>query len=111
MALWLVRTGRHGEYEQRFVADNRIYACWEKLRADLGTLQRRQELRDLLHAVNPDASSYGVRNGHRSAFDDGIAGRGLETGKQKRRRVKYPPPRGNILVLNPPDLTDRSMSP
>ncbi len=29
MALWLCRAGRIGEYETKFVEDNRIYFTWD----------------------------------------------------------------------------------
>jgi restriction system protein len=35
MALWLVRAGRHGEYEQRFLDEGRIYLTWDELAGDL----------------------------------------------------------------------------
>ncbi|MGH7132805.1 MAG: restriction endonuclease [Phycisphaerales bacterium] len=28
MALWLVRAGRHGEHEEKFLEDNRVYLTW-----------------------------------------------------------------------------------
>ncbi len=31
MALWLVRAGSHGEYEQKFLEENRIYLTWHNL--------------------------------------------------------------------------------
>ena len=35
MAIWMVRTGRHGQHEQHFLETNRIYLCWDGLRRDL----------------------------------------------------------------------------
>lgn len=54
MALWLVRTGRHGEFAQRFLDDNRIYLTWSGLKHDLGKLTENRELRDLLQKLYPD---------------------------------------------------------
>ncbi len=31
MALWLVRAGKYGEHEQKFLSSNRIYLTWEDL--------------------------------------------------------------------------------
>ncbi len=31
MALWLCRTGRHGEHEAKFLDDDRIYLTWSGL--------------------------------------------------------------------------------
>jgi len=39
MALWLVRAGRHGQFEARFLEDKRIYVTWHGLRVDLGKLK------------------------------------------------------------------------
>ena len=36
MALWLVRTGRHGQFEQQCLADSRIYLTWGGIDRDLG---------------------------------------------------------------------------
>lgn len=38
MSLWLIRAGSHGEHEQRFISDKRIYFNWSGLSTDLGTL-------------------------------------------------------------------------
>lgn len=56
MALWLVRAGGHGEYEQKFLDDNRIYLTWGGLNHDLGKIYDRSELKELLEKVYPDAS-------------------------------------------------------
>jgi restriction system protein len=56
MALWLVRAGGHGEYEQKFLDENRVYLTWDGLNHDLGALKDRPELRDLLVEVYPDFS-------------------------------------------------------
>jgi len=56
MALWLVRAGGHGEYEQKFLDENRIYLTWDGLSYDLGKMQDRSQLKDLLEKVYPDAS-------------------------------------------------------
>lgn len=38
MAVWLVRGGRHGEYEQRFVQESRVYVTWDNHDVHLGKL-------------------------------------------------------------------------
>jgi restriction system protein len=38
MAIWLIRAGSHGEYEQKFINENRIYVTWEKLGINLAKL-------------------------------------------------------------------------
>ncbi|MGI6444628.1 MAG: hypothetical protein ACOX2I_02810 [Candidatus Ozemobacteraceae bacterium] len=57
MALWLVRSGRHGEYEQRFLSDNRIYLNWDKLNQNLSEIKQQSELYELLVKTYPDASA------------------------------------------------------
>lgn len=44
MSLWLVRAGSHGEYEKRFLEEDRIYLTWEALRHDLSALRSRTDL-------------------------------------------------------------------
>lgn len=51
MALWISRAGRHGEYEQRFLDDNRIYLTWRKFKHDLNKVSTKTELRELLQEV------------------------------------------------------------
>jgi restriction system protein len=62
MALWLVRTGKHGEHEQRFFADNRIYLTWGGLKHDLSKLPTQRDLSSLLKEVYPDRKMGHVRN-------------------------------------------------
>jgi len=54
MALWLCRTGRHGEHEQKFLDEGRIYLTWGGLNHDLGKLENRQQLMAILEKVYPD---------------------------------------------------------
>jgi restriction system protein len=44
MAVWLVRAGSHGEYEQKFIQENRIYVTWNGLDINLAKLSDRAEL-------------------------------------------------------------------
>lgn len=57
MALWLVRCGRHGEYEQRFLGDNRIYLSWEQVSQDLAKIEQQNEIYNLLLNTNSGESS------------------------------------------------------
>ncbi|MBU1106389.1 MAG: restriction endonuclease [Candidatus Riflebacteria bacterium] len=57
MALWLVRCGRHGEYEQRFLGDNRIYLTWEQVSKDLAKIEQQNEIYNLLLNTNSGESS------------------------------------------------------
>ncbi len=62
MAVWLTRAGSHGEYEQRFLRDKRVYATWQKLRTDLAKLKDRDELFDQMKSVYPDAKPKTIHN-------------------------------------------------
>ena len=62
MALWLVRAGKHGEYEQKFIEENRIYLAWDRLKDDLSGMNNREQLRALLERVYPDASKGRISN-------------------------------------------------
>lgn len=53
MALWLTRAGRHGEFENRFLEDRRIYLTWNGLKCDLSELKDKTELREVLREYYP----------------------------------------------------------
>ena len=75
MALWLVRAGRHGEHEKKFLEENRIYLTWGGLSHDLAQKQDRGELRALLEKVYPDSPKGRISNhlGQIWAFSQEIA--------------------------------------
>ena len=62
MTLWLTRTGRHGEHEQKFFSDMKIYVCWQNLNHDLSTVNDQAELREVLSNFNPNAKSGRLKN-------------------------------------------------
>ena len=62
MSLWLTRAGSHGEYENRFLDENRIYLTWENLSYDLSKVKTRQELDKLLTKVYPQDKHATIRN-------------------------------------------------
>ena len=55
MAVWLVRAGSHGEYEQKFLQENRIYLTWDYLNSPLDKLDSRNTLINILHQFDTDA--------------------------------------------------------
>lgn len=61
MALWLNRAGRHGEFEKKFLDDNRIYLTWDGLDHDLSKVGKKPDLADLLRKVYPSASKGRIR--------------------------------------------------
>ena len=62
MKIWLVRAGASGQYEQKFLDENRIYVTWSNLSADLSQLSDRSGLIALLEERNPDDKPGKVRN-------------------------------------------------
>ncbi|HUW19438.1 MAG TPA: restriction endonuclease [Sedimentisphaerales bacterium] len=48
MALWVIRAGSHGEYEQQFLTTQRVYLTWKQLNYDLRQISTMAELRKLL---------------------------------------------------------------
>jgi len=62
MAVWLIRAGRDGEYEQSFLDERRSYLTWSNLNYDLGKMEERTELRTLMEEVYPDAGKNKITN-------------------------------------------------
>lgn len=62
MAVWLIRAGSHGEYEQKFTQENRVYVTWDNLDVDLARLDQRAELSAALTQRYPDAKVKTVVN-------------------------------------------------
>jgi restriction system protein len=62
MAIWLVRAGSHGEYEQKFIQEGRIYVAWENLNVDLAPLKEWSELIMALGKAYPDAKPKTIQN-------------------------------------------------
>jgi restriction system protein len=49
MALWLIRAGKHGEHEQKFLDESRVYITWGGLNVDLSKLKDIHALRQMMH--------------------------------------------------------------
>lgn len=62
MAVWLVRAGSHGEFEQKFLQDRRVYLTWDRLDVDLKKIADRGDLTKLLTSRNPDAKPKAILN-------------------------------------------------
>jgi restriction system protein len=57
MALWLVRGGRHGEFEDKFFADSRIYFTWESLDSfDLGKAKDYNGVKEIIREAYPGSN-------------------------------------------------------
>lgn len=63
MALWLVRAGKHGEHEQRFFADSRIYLTWGGLgKTDLSGISTYEGIKTMMQEHFPAEPSRRVGN-------------------------------------------------
>lgn len=68
MSLWLIRAGANGEYEQRFLTENRIYFNWGGLLTDLGRLPDLASFYKVFGDTYPDAKKGKVQNNARQAM-------------------------------------------
>lgn len=48
MSIWLFRAGKNGEYEEKFLSDNRVYLTWHDLDVDLSEIEEKQDLYKML---------------------------------------------------------------
>jgi restriction system protein len=63
MALWMMRAGRHGEYEDRFLSTSRIYLTWgDTIPDDARDFHSRAEIVQTLRERWADASEGRIRN-------------------------------------------------
>lgn len=62
MAIWLVRAGAHGEYEQKFIQDNRVYVTWDDLDVNLAKLKQRAELTAAMTERYSDTKPKAIQN-------------------------------------------------
>jgi restriction system protein len=62
MAIWLVRAGSQGEYEQKFIQEKRIYITWDELKVNLKKLSERSLLNKKLDQLNPDTKPKTIQN-------------------------------------------------
>lgn len=62
MAVWLVRAGSQGQFEQRFIQDSRVYVTWDGLNVDLSKLKDRDALFEALGERNPNTKPKAIHN-------------------------------------------------
>jgi len=48
MSIWLFRAGKNGEFEEKFLTDNRVYLTWTDLNFDLSLVAKKQDLYKIL---------------------------------------------------------------
>jgi restriction system protein len=62
MTVWLNRAGKHGEFEQKLLQENRIYLTWEKLASDLSRVPDRETLFAKMTPLYPDVKTKAIQN-------------------------------------------------
>ena len=62
MAVWLTRAGSHGEFEEKFIQENRVYLTWDELQLDLSKLSDRNALVPAITKIYPDRKPNTIRN-------------------------------------------------
>lgn len=62
MALWLVRTGSHGEHEPQFIENNQIFLTWEGVTQDLSKLKTSSDFRAVQQQFYPHQTLKTVAN-------------------------------------------------
>lgn len=62
MAIWLIRAGSQGQYEQKFIQENRVYATWDGLDVNLAELRDRAELTAAMTDLRPDVKPKAISN-------------------------------------------------
>lgn len=63
MALWLIRAGKQGQGEQRFLDDDRIYWCWSMAGTEYPHDGDREIIKQILGAELPEASDKKIAHG------------------------------------------------
>ena len=62
MTIWLMRAGSHGEYEQKFIQESRVYVTRDALDVNLADLKQRAELTDVMIQRHPDMKPKAIQN-------------------------------------------------
>ena len=62
MTVWMVRAGKHGEFEQKFLQDNKIYVTWDRLAVNIGIMSDRHQLFQAMTTTYPDAKIKAIHN-------------------------------------------------
>lgn len=62
MALWLARSGKHGQFESQFLEEGRLFLTWDGLNSDLSTVDTREKLQTVLQETYPDFGQGKIRN-------------------------------------------------
>ena len=62
MNVWLVRAGRHGEFEEKFLQEGRVYVTWDHLSVDIGKMTDRKQLLETMVNTYPGSKLRALQN-------------------------------------------------
>lgn len=62
MAIWLIRAGSHGEHEQKFIQDKRVYVTWDDFDVNLSKFKDRSALLEKMLSYYSEAKPKAVSN-------------------------------------------------
>ena len=62
MSLWLVRAGKSGEYERKFLAEGKVYLTWEALKMNLEKVETNDKLSEHLSGIYTSQNPNTLRN-------------------------------------------------
>lgn len=62
MSIWLIRAGSHGEYEQKFIQEQRVFVTWDALDVDLAKLPQRGALTEAMNERYADTKPKTIQN-------------------------------------------------
>lgn len=62
MAIWMVRAGRTGEFESKFLNEGKIYLTWDQSDHDLSLLKSRRDVYNALMKDYPDEKPGTIKN-------------------------------------------------
>lgn len=62
MGIWLFRAGSNGEFEEKFLTDNRVYLTWNNLNIDLKDYKDRQKLLHKLEKIYSSEKLNTIKN-------------------------------------------------
>ena len=108
MALWLVRSGKHGEYEKRFLAEKRIFFTWEGLNRDLSPGKTREELFAILREGYPGQGEATIQHWARQAW---AFVRGMQAGDWVAMPSKLSPAIHLAKVIGPYEFNPKAEDP
>jgi restriction system protein len=89
MGLWMIRGGGHGQYEQKFLDDSRVYLTWSGLEHDLSAVKDRAGIREIIEKFYPGVHESAHLKQHRSNL-------GLLPRHAKRRLDSHAPEESGV---------------